>query len=52
MLIPMQTYVNDLKKQVDDLEWQGKFTEADRVKYILSFAEEDLKRGQLYEPNF
>ena len=52
MLVPMQTHVNNLRKQVDDLDWQGKFTEADRVRYELKFAEEKLLRGELFEPNF
>ena len=52
MLIPMQTHVNNLKRKADDLEWQGKFYEADMVRYELRFAEEKLMRGELYEPNF
>jgi hypothetical protein len=48
----MQTHVNELKKQIDSLEWEGDFPKADSVKRELFFAEEKLKRGELYEPNF
>ena len=52
MLIPMQTHVNELKKQIDSLEWEGNFMLADLLKYELYFAEQKLERGELYEPNF
>lgn len=52
MLIPMQTHVNELKKAIDTLEWEGSFQLADLLKPELYFAEEKLKRGELYEPNF
>ena len=51
-MTPMQTYVNELKREVDSLEWEGNFRRADQVKYELRIAEEKLKRGELYEPNF
>lgn len=51
-MIPMQTYVNQLKREIDDLEWKGELDKADQVKYTLMFAEEKLHRGELFEPNF
>lgn len=52
MLIPMQTHVNELKKQIDSLEWEGNFHRAGQLKCELFFAEQKLQRGELYEPNF
>jgi len=51
-LIPMQTYVNQLKKEIDNLEWEGNFRRADQVKRELKIAEAKLLNGELYEPNF
>ena len=52
MLTPMQTYVNELKREVDKLEWEGNFRRADQVKQELKIAEAKLLSGELYEPNF
>jgi hypothetical protein len=51
-MIPMQTHINELKKEIDSLEWEGNFYRADQLKYELFFAEQKLQRGELYEPNF
>jgi len=48
----MQTHVNELKKQIDALEWEGNFYLADIVRLELHFAEQKLERGELYEPSF
>jgi len=52
MLTPMQTYVNELKREIDRLDWEGNFLRADQVKQELKTAEAKLMNGELYEPNF
>ena len=52
MMKPLQTHVNELKKQIDSLEWESNFFLADIVRQELHFAEQKLERGELYEPSF
>lgn len=51
-MTPMQTYVNELKREIDRLDWEGNFLRADQVKQELKTAEAKLMNGELYEPNF
>lgn len=52
MLTPMQAYVNELKREIDRLDWEGNFHRADQVRQELKIAEAKLLNGELYEPNF
>ena len=48
----MSAYIKELKKEIDELEWRGDYTQADRVKRELDIAERKYHAGELYEPDF
>ncbi len=51
-VIPINTYIKSLQQDVDDLEWAGKFREADFVKKLLDEAFTIRDNGGLYYPLF
>lgn len=52
VMLPMSDHINNLKKKIDDLEWEGNYDRADRVKQELACAEKKYLSGEMYEPDF
>lgn len=51
-VIPLQSYINKLKRDIDDLEWDGQFKKADFLKVLLKDAEKQERNGEVYHPTF
>ena len=51
-VISLQTYIQDLQKDIDDLEWQGKFKRADLLKRWLNEAKLMQEQGEVWYPLF
>lgn len=51
-LIPINTYIKELQKDIDDLEWEGHFKRADFKKKLLDEAVTIRDNGGLYYPLF
>lgn len=51
-VISLETYINDLQKDIDDLEWSGKFKRADLLKRWLDEAKLMRDKGEVWYPLF
>jgi len=51
-LISLETYISDLQKDVDDLEWDGNFKRADLLKRWLDEAKLMRDKGEVWYPLF
>jgi len=51
-LISLETYISDLQKDVDDLEWDGKLKQADLLKRWLDEAKLMRDKGEVWYPLF
>jgi hypothetical protein len=51
-VISLDTYINDLQKDIDDLEWSGKFKRADLLKRWLDEAKLMRDKGEVWYPLF
>ena len=51
-VISLDTYISDLQKDVDDLEWDGNFKKADLLKRWLDEAKLMRDKGEVWYPLF
>ena len=51
-LISLETYISDLQKDVDDLEWNGNLKQADLLKRWLNEAKLMRDKGEVWYPLF
>jgi hypothetical protein len=51
-VISLDRYINDLQKDIDDLEWDGKFKRADLLKRWLNEAKLMRDKGEVWYPLF
>ena len=51
-VISLEKYISDLQKDIDDLEWDGKFQRADLLKRWLNEAKLMRDKGEVWYPLF
>ena len=51
-VISLEKYISDLQKDIDDLEWDGKFQRADLLKRGLDEAKLMRDKGEVWYPLF
>lgn len=51
-LIPVDQYIADLQKQIDDALWEGDWEDAEHLEHQLQHFLQLQKEGIIYEPRF
>lgn len=51
-VISLETYIADLQKKRDDLDWSGDFGTADFLQKLISSAIEEREKGEVHYPLF
>ena len=51
-VIPLSVILNNTKRKIDELEWEGKLDEADREINFLAHLTELEERGEVFFPLF
>lgn len=51
-LVPLRAEITRVIRRIDDLEWEGKFKDADMGKYYLEHLKELEAQGEVYYPLF
>jgi hypothetical protein len=51
-VVAIESYIKDLQRDIDDLEWDGEQYKADKLKIFLKEVEEYRDRGELWYPMF
>lgn len=51
-VVAIETYIKDLQKDIDDLEWEGQHKKAENLKRILEDVKEQRDKGEVYYPMF
>ena len=51
-VVAVESYIKDLQRDIDDLEWDGEQYKADKLKILLNEVKEYRDRGELWYPMF
>ncbi len=51
-VVAVESYLKDLQKDIDDLEWDGEQYKADKLKILLNEVKGYRDRGELWYPMF
>tara|TARA_R100000234_G_scaffold111810_1_gene85052 strand:- start:310 stop:495 length:186 start_codon:yes stop_codon:yes gene_type:complete len=51
-VVAIESYINDLQRDIDDLEWDGEQKKADNLRRILEDVIEQRDKGEVYYPMF
>jgi|TARA_R100000030_G_scaffold1399_1_gene1327 hypothetical protein len=51
-VVAIESYIKDLQRDIDDLEWDGEQYKADKLKILLKEVEEYRDRGEVWYPMF
>ena len=51
-VVAIETYIKDLQKDIDDLDWEGQHKKAENLKRILEDVKEQRDKGEVYYPMF
>ena len=51
-VVAIESYIKDLQRDIDDLEWDGEQYKADKLNILLKEVEEYRDRGELWYPMF
>ena len=51
-VVSLERYINNLQKDIDDLEWDGNFKRADLLKRWLNEAKLMRDKGEVWYPLF
>ena len=51
-VVAVESYIKDLQKDIDDLEWEGEQYKADKLKILLNEVKEYRDKGELWYPMF
>ena len=51
-VVAVLQYIIDLQRDISDLEWNGEYKKADKLKMILNDLEEQRDKGEVYYPMF
>ena len=51
-VVAVESYIKDLQRDIDDLEWEGEQYKADKLKILLNEVKEYRDKGELWYPMF
>ena len=51
-VVAVESYIKDLQRDIDDLEWEGQHKKAENLKRILEDVKEQRDKGEVYYPMF
>jgi len=51
-VVAIESYIKDLQRDIDDLEWDGEQYKADKLMILLKEVEEYRDRGEVWYPMF
>tara|TARA_Y100000004_G_scaffold127743_1_gene143820 strand:- start:70 stop:255 length:186 start_codon:yes stop_codon:yes gene_type:complete len=51
-VVAIESYIKDLQRDIDDLEWDGEQKKADNLRRILEDVIEQRDKGEVYYPMF
>ncbi len=51
-VVAIESYIKDLQRDIDDLEWDGEQKKADNLRRILEDVVEQRDKGEVYYPMF
>lgn len=51
-VVAVESYIKDLQRDIDDLEWDGEQYKADKLNILLKEVKEYRDRGELWYPMF
>jgi hypothetical protein len=51
-VVAIESYIKDLQRDIDNLEWDGERYKSDKLKILLKEVEEYRDRGELWYPMF
>ena len=51
-VVAVESYIKDLQRDIDDLEWEGEQYKADKLKILLKEVKEYRDKGELWYPMF
>ena len=51
-VVAIESYINDLQRDIDDLEWDGEQKKAENLKRTLEDVKEQRDKGEVYYPMF